>query len=306
MYFRQICFSVALVVISATVNAQSLYHKWYGTDGPALVFIHGGPGYNAASFEMDMAPRLADLGYQVMVYDQRGSCRSESLKGEFTYAEAVEDLRGLLAERGVAKAHLLGHSFGGTIALKFADAHPEMTSSVVLISAPINFPRCFRAIQANCRARYEEKEDPTVKNIDLLAQMDTTTLSYATTNFMYAMGAGLYTPTESFKSATKLKKKLARHELAPWLKKSSYAPVQGFYDKERYTLGDHRDLLRKVAASTKVAAIIGEDDGLFDQASIDEISGILGDVYTLSLASHSVFLDDPYGFLDALQEILRE
>lgn len=298
------------MLLGASSYSQQLYHKWFGkASDPALVFIHGGPGYNAASFEIDMAPRLAKLGYQVMVYDQRGCGRSEDLKGEFSYAEAVEDLHTLIAERKVAKAHLLGHSFGGTIAVKFAEKHPDMVASIVLISAPMDFPQCFRAIQENCRQKMEAKNDERgLKSLEALAKMDTTQLEYSGTNFMYAMGNGLYTPDQDMPEGAKVKKKMAKNDLSPWLKKSSFAPVKGFYEKEHYTTNNHTPLLVEISKTVKVNGIFGEDDGLFNKASLQALENVMGGshFYVLYNASHAVFLDDPIGFVDALMEILRE
>ncbi|HEX2898131.1 MAG TPA: alpha/beta hydrolase [Bacteroidia bacterium] len=305
---QKILTTAFIILLACSLRAQQLYHKWLGPVGAekTLVFLHGGPGYNSANFEFDMAPRLAKMGYQVLVYDQRGSGRSEGMTGEFTYPEAVADLHGLLTAKGVKKAYLLGHSFGGTVAVKFADAHADMVAAVVLISAPMDFPACFRAIQANCLEAMDIKEDTIgPKSIKALAAMDTTTLEYSGTNFMYAMSNGLYSPSEDFKSGRKVKAKLARDPLGKWAKKSSFAPVKGFFEKEHYIMGNHFSLLAEVSKTVPCYAILGDEDGLFDEAAIKKFQEVLeNDVYVLSLASHAVFLDDPYGFLDALGEIL--
>jgi proline iminopeptidase len=308
---RNLTLLLLLMLVSELALSQALYHKWFGPKDAAqtLVFLHGGPGYNSASFEFDMAPRLAKRGYQVLVYDQRGCGRSEAMTGDYTYAEAVEDLRGLLSAQGVQKAFLLGHSFGGTIAVEFAHAHTEMVAGIVLISAPMDFPACFRSIQTNCRIKMEERDDSVgLKSIAAVALMDSTNLQYSGSNFMYAMANGLYTPSESFKEATKIKKKLAKSPLAKWTKKSSFPPVTGFYEKEHYTLNDHTTMLSELVGKLPVAGIFGDEDGLFTPASLEKLENVIGGdhFYVLSLASHAVFLDDPYGFLDALGEYLSQ
>ncbi len=305
---QRIVYALVFLFTASVAHSQGLYHQWFGSNDAekTLVFLHGGPGYNSANFEFDMAPRLAKNGHQVLVYDQRGCGRSEGFTGEYTFDEAVNDLLGLLKERGVKKAYLLGHSFGGAIAVKFSEAHPEMVSAIVLISAPMDFPACFRSIQANCLVAMDIREDTIgPKSILALAKSDSTTLEYSGANFMYAMINGLYSPSESFKSAEKIKKKFNKSPLGKWAKKSSYAPVKGFFEKEHYTMTNHFPLLEEVSKTIPTYAIFGEDDGLFDEAAITKFREMLdNDVYTLSLASHAVFLDDPYGFLDALGEIL--
>lgn len=295
-----------LLLLAAHLPAQTLYHQWYGDpDAPALAFLHGGPGYNSAGFEMDMAPRLAKAGYQVLVYDQRGSGRSEGMQGAFTYAEAVSDLQGLLDARGVQRVHLLGHSFGGTVALRFAHAHPGRVASLVLVSAPMDFPGCFEDIRANLHRVMEAKEDAAgLRSIDALAAMDSTSLEYSGTHFMYAMANGLYLPEGMAKEGEKLQKKLKKHPLAKWTRHSSYAPVKGFWEAEHYTDGNHMAMLAEVAAQTRVNAIVGHYDGLFTPGRVGELEQALGrdHVYELLNASHNVFLDDPMGFVDALME----
>lgn len=296
------------MILATLAHAQEgLYHRWLGPQSAdvTIVFIHGGPGYNCASFEADMAPRLAKMGYQVLVYDQRGCGRSESAKGEFTYAEAVEDLLTLLNDRDIPKAVLFGHSFGGSVAVEFASAHPDRTKGILLISAPLDFPACFRAIRHNCWIEMEERGDETgLNSLRALAAMDSTKLEYATTHFAYAMSNGLYAPSEYFKSAEKVQKVLKKPDWAKWVKHSSFAPVQGFWKNEQYTTNNRMDMLRAIPDSIPVAGIYGEEDGLFDQPSLDQLEDAIGtnNFYVMMMASHAVFADDPYGFLDAMGE----
>lgn len=301
--------TLSLLLLVHSLNAQQLYHKWFGDPKAekTFVFLHGGPGYNSANFEFEMAKRLVNYDAQVLVYDQRGCGRSEGFPGEYTYAEAVQDLYGLLDSYGSTKVFLLGHSFGGVIAVEFAKAYPELVRGLVLVSAPMDFPACFRSIEGNCLKAMEIREDSLgPKSIHALAAMDSTTLEYSGTHFMYAIANGLYNPSESFKAGEKVKKKLAKDPLGKWAKKSSYEPVKGFFEKEHYTTGNHFPMLAEVVAKVPCYAIFGEDDGLFDEAAIQKFNDLLGDrnVYVLSLASHALFLDDPYGFLDVLGEIM--
>ena len=138
--------------------------------------------------------------------------------------------------------------------------------------------------------------------------MDSTKLEYSGTNFMYAMANGLYAPAELFKEGAKLKKKIAKDPLAPWMKKSSFPPVTGFYEQEHYTTGNHLPLLAELVKTVKVNGIFGEEDGLFTEASLENLEQVIGgsNMYVLYGASHAVFLDNPYDFVDALTEILRD
>lgn len=302
---RTVCVYVLVLFWGVSAYSQQLYHQWYGKEGsPCLVFLHGGPGYNSAAFEVSTMPALVKKGYQVLVYDQRGSGRSEGMEGEFTFAEAVADLDGLLKKRGISQANLLGHSFGGAVALHYADAFPEKTQSVVLISAPVNFPATFKSILANCRASYTAKNSPSVKYIDQIEAMDSTTLEYSSFCFAHAMMAGLYNPANPSKESVQMTKKWRDDPNWKYLAKSSMAPVQGFFDAEHYTTQDHTALLQKVCAQSTVYGIFASEDGLFDTLQLGLIESYLGSdhYHLIENASHNVFMDQPTQFLQLIGE----
>jgi pimeloyl-ACP methyl ester carboxylesterase len=83
--------------------------------GPPVVFLHPGPGLDGSVF-LPHATQVADAGFRVLLVDLPGSGRSPA--GDWTLAgqaEAVEDLAGeLLLEDWT----LLGHSFGGYVAMQ--------------------------------------------------------------------------------------------------------------------------------------------------------------------------------------------
>jgi proline iminopeptidase len=127
---------------------------WYKVAGhgakgaPPLLFLHGGPGYNSYSFEAQAGPAL-EKKLQVIYLDQRGSGRSERpWRGEYSIAALVDDIEALRKTLGVDKLALMGHSFGGTLALEYAAAYPQHVSKVVLVSAAADIP-------AACTARVE-------------------------------------------------------------------------------------------------------------------------------------------------------
>jgi proline iminopeptidase len=67
---------VTIIFTALAVNAQSLYIKTFGNpkDKP-LLFLHGGPGYNAVNFEQSTADKLSKSGFYVIIYDRRGEGR---------------------------------------------------------------------------------------------------------------------------------------------------------------------------------------------------------------------------------------
>lgn len=78
---------------------------------------------------------LANLGYRVILHDLRGQMLSGKPKGPYTWNDHIEDLNLLFNELKIGKAHLLGTSYGGELALCFALEHPEMIESLTVIDS---------------------------------------------------------------------------------------------------------------------------------------------------------------------------
>ncbi|WP_026425621.1 alpha/beta fold hydrolase [Actinokineospora inagensis] len=114
------------------------YQVLPGTGSPSetVVFIHGMGTDSLASFYLTLAPPVAAAGIDVISYDLRGHGKSERPVSGYTLADFVADLDELLRSLvGDRPAHLVGNSFGGTIAYAFAATHPDRVRSVVSIES---------------------------------------------------------------------------------------------------------------------------------------------------------------------------
>jgi proline iminopeptidase len=115
-----------------TGDGHSLYYERSGTRGakPA-VFLHGGPGGGfSASHRQLFDPKL----YDVMLFDQRGCGKSTpnaSLDNNTTW-HLVADIERLRERMGVDRWQVFGGSWGSTLALAYAETHPERVSELVL------------------------------------------------------------------------------------------------------------------------------------------------------------------------------
>lgn len=117
-----------------TVNGISLNYFQTG-HGPDLVMIHG-LGANMAFWYPKVVRFLAG-DFRVTIYELRGHGASDMPPSGYTTRDMVEDLRGLMDALGIGKAHLAGHSFGGSVALHMAALHPGRAATLILADAVV-------------------------------------------------------------------------------------------------------------------------------------------------------------------------
>ncbi len=117
-----------------TINGYKMHYEVHG-QGDVLVMIHGGLGGGEGSAAMvdNFAASYSDR-FQIIFYDRRAAGRSETPADGYSMGNQVEDLRALLQRLGVSRAHVLGSSGGGPIALGMALDHPDMVDTLLLIN----------------------------------------------------------------------------------------------------------------------------------------------------------------------------
>ena len=119
----------------APAGGVELYYRVVG-EGRPLLLINGGPGWSSDHM-LGVAERLA-ASNRVILYDQRGTGGSQLSALDsttVTMAAMVEDIEALRRHLGIDAWAVMGHSFGGMLALAYAAEHPETLTAMVL-SAP--------------------------------------------------------------------------------------------------------------------------------------------------------------------------
>ena len=98
-------------------------------DGEAVLFMHAGTA--TAFVPLMQEPALADR-YRLVRYHRRGYAGSDGFDGEASIERHVHDAVALLDHLGIERAHVVGHSGSGVIALQLALDAPQVVQSLVL------------------------------------------------------------------------------------------------------------------------------------------------------------------------------
>jgi proline iminopeptidase len=104
------------------------------SDAVPVIAVNGGPGLSHVyMLQNDVWPRIA-AHREVVLYDQRGDGASTRVRNGApqTMAAQVADLDAVRAKLGFATFDLVGDSYGGMIAMAYAEAHPERVHKLVL------------------------------------------------------------------------------------------------------------------------------------------------------------------------------
>jgi proline iminopeptidase len=121
---------------ASRITSHGLFADVRGAAGaPALLFLHGGPGQGCYDFMALQGDRLARSA-QVVGLDQRGVDRSAPLpeNGQdpaVTIADLIADCEAARRALRIERWAVLGHSFGGNLALRYAAACPDQVAAVV-------------------------------------------------------------------------------------------------------------------------------------------------------------------------------
>ncbi|WP_076072172.1 alpha/beta fold hydrolase [Sphingomonas montana] len=102
-------------------------------NGRTVLLLHG-KNFCAATWGTT-ADTLAAKGYRVIAPDQIGFCKSSKPAGfQYSFATLAGLTDALLADRGLKKVDVVGHSMGGMLAVRFALLHPDRVDRLVLVN----------------------------------------------------------------------------------------------------------------------------------------------------------------------------
>ena len=142
--------------------------------GYPLILLHGN-GENCGYFQGQMDAFAKR--YHVYAIDTRGHGRTPRGSRPFTIRQFAEDLLGFMDEHQITKAHLLGFSDGGNIAMVFAIHHPDRVDRLVLNGANLNARGVKRTTQIpieigyRIAGRFADKSDSARQHAEMLGLM---------------------------------------------------------------------------------------------------------------------------------------
>jgi pimeloyl-ACP methyl ester carboxylesterase len=118
-----------------TLDGTRIAYRLQG-DGEPVLPLH--PGFVADGM-LPLLDQPALAGFRLIVYHRRGYGHSDRTTGPMNLVGQAEDAVGLLDRLGIDRAHLVGHSFGGNIALQLALTTPERVGALALLEPLLGF-----------------------------------------------------------------------------------------------------------------------------------------------------------------------
>lgn len=114
------------------INGANIYYNTYGDDQPnrsPILLIHGSTIDSHADWD-SVIPRLAEY-YKIFAPDCRGHGKSDNPSMTYSFKELADDVAAFVRAMGYERAHIIGHSNGGNVALVTLMEHPEVVQTCI-------------------------------------------------------------------------------------------------------------------------------------------------------------------------------
>lgn len=117
------------------VKGVDLFYKVLGVESSekTVVFLNGVMASTNSWYSI--AKVFEALDFKVVLHDFKGQLKSDKPQGPYTFKEHAEETKALLKHLKIEKAHLIGTSYGGEVAMKFAALYPEEVESISIIDS---------------------------------------------------------------------------------------------------------------------------------------------------------------------------
>ncbi|HEX7042498.1 MAG TPA: alpha/beta hydrolase [Patescibacteria group bacterium] len=100
-----------------------------------IVILHGWASTISGDRYKELKLLLEEKGYKVFTPDMPGFGKSKLKKDELLFEDYIKFVKNFVSKQKLKKTILLGHSFGGRVAIRFAAEYPELVSKLILVGA---------------------------------------------------------------------------------------------------------------------------------------------------------------------------
>ncbi len=293
------------------VRGTRLHVDEHGDPGaPALVFVHGGPGQGGYDFARHQAAHLA-RHVRLLAVDQRGTLFSDPLRpgDDVTETGTVDDLEALREALGIESWIVLGHSFGGRVALRYALSHPDRVDGLVLENPSLDWTRSATSLLSAALGVLDDMGAPEADEVrDLLGRGVPATAAAVRRQGELMDALGPRRPELYFHQPS------VRADLASALPSQLLpADVRDRGNAPGRVLRAHEQLLEPLLprlAELRVPAllVVGLFDNVLDDDAIEVFNATVedGDVVWCDESGHFCHIEEPDTYAQAVADFVRD
>lgn len=103
-------------------------------------------------------PVFRKFGYKVLVQDFKGQLKSDKPKGPYSFKEHAYEAKELIRHLNIDKVHIVGTSYGGEVAMRFAIDYPELVKSISIIDSVSELDEVLKYFIESWKALAESKD----------------------------------------------------------------------------------------------------------------------------------------------------
>ena len=117
-----------------TEGVRLFYEERGNPEGKIVVGFLNGVMASTNSWDL-ITPIFEKAGCRIILHDFMGQLKSDKPDRTYSFAEHCAQAKALYQSLGIEKLHLIGTSYGGEVAMRFAMTYPEMTESISIIDS---------------------------------------------------------------------------------------------------------------------------------------------------------------------------
>jgi len=281
----------------------SLWYKVAGNpSGPVVVFLHGGPGYNAYAFEKAVGA-LLEPHVRMVYLDQRGCARSwfPARPEQLGMRPTVEDIEKLRVHLGARRLYVMGHSFGGLVALEYQRAHPGSVDGLMLVETTGDLSRALEHQLATLAARAPEAFPAQASQLQALAR--SADAPFQRILAAYGLVGRLPLQRQLHFASDEGQRRNEAWDDESGLMACDSGPVAARYSADGELDSTHSDLMRPLSVPTLVFG--GRKSEVIGAEALQEAARAWkAEVRWFENSGHFIYVEEPEAFAQAVVEFV--